>query len=56
MNFNDILISHFSNHRLFDGDETVALVADKAAEIAGRAHTDPEVKKSSSEMVKLELE
>ena len=49
-----ILICHFSNHyeRLFDGDATVALVADKAAEIAGLS-THTEVEKSSTEAVDL---
>ena len=38
--------------RLFDGDETVALVADKAAEIAGLTTTHTEDKKSNTETVK----
>ena len=46
MNFNgdddtNLSFSH-SNHRLFDGDETVALISDKAAENAGLTHTNTE--------------
>ena len=49
-----ILICHFSNHRLFDGDEKVALIADKAAENAGLTHTGTDAvdNKSSTESVK----
>ena len=31
-----LICTFFSNHRLFDGDETVALITDKAA---GLTHT-----------------
>ena len=39
----------FSNHRLFDGDETVALITDKAA---GLTHT--EAVHSSSKITEFE--
>ena len=38
--------------RLFDGTETVALIADKAAANAGLVHTDSGDAKSSSELAK----
>ena len=46
----------FFNHRLFDGDETVAMIAEKAAENAGLAHTEgvqagSDIVKSSTEMI-----
>jgi hypothetical protein len=48
----------FYYHRLFDGDETVAMITEKAAENAGLAHTErvPEnsgsdIAKSSTEMI-----
>ena len=46
-----ILICHFSNHRLFDGDETVAFISDKAA---GLTHTETvhSTSKGSTEEVK----
>jgi hypothetical protein len=49
MNFDDDINLPFSQ-RLFDGDETVALVAEKAAEIA-RLTTQTEVEKFSTETV-----
>ena len=51
----NLSFSHFlKKKRLFDGDETVALVAEKAAEVAGlgTTTTHTEVEKSSTETEK----
>ena len=51
----NLSFSHFLKKRLFDGDETVALVAEKAAEVAGlgtTTTTHTEVEKSSTETEK----
>ena len=56
MNFDDDIYFYFSNRRLFDGNETLALITNKAALEAGITHTEvvhsTESSESSSEDVK----